>query len=494
MLRLIKPIFPLAAFKPSPRPSQILVRSTHNGEYRLPVNDIVRSYANYGTSPDKVKEQRMESFTRTNEHIDPAPEDTKPEITTDIPKSVNKPLALSVINAKLAAIQTKASVDTQSIKTEVGNLSTNLSAKLDEFKSRIATLGQELSLAKFLEELKRTTKEYRIGIDGVNAKVDQISQLAGDIQMTKNFKSMADKIGVICNVVNGVSTRTDYIDTRIANMEKMVGSIVGDIGGTGIKVESPEANNENAAIQRSLTATTVTAMEWTRASICAMIEMQSSIEKIERLFAMHSKPAPATNDTENVTKQLVDSTRDMDTRIIQLTAIAEAMTGSWGQLENSSVMRINSLGEKVDESTSQVEILDECVHQVMRKLVQFITDYHVGQRNIQGSIAQMESQINSRLCRIEEASLNGVFTESTKEQATKSSKKKWDLFNDLSTPELVLILMFLTATFILLKEIAYAEGWIRVKEDKALATTAVEEMGGGNGEEQKNKRAWGLWQ
>ncbi|KAF8454994.1 hypothetical protein BGX38DRAFT_1170690 [Terfezia claveryi] len=498
MLPLIKPILPrgvllrsqlqrphhpvltLATFKTSPRPSQILVRSIHDWTN---IDDI---YTKYETGRYNVKEGRMELITRTNEHIDPAPEDTKrdpapedtkPDVTTDIPELVTKwnhdPLAFSVINAKLAAIQTKTSEDTQSIKTAVGNLSSNISAKLDEFKSGVATLGQEPSLAKFLEEFK-----------------------SDDIQMTKELKGMADKIGVICNVINGFSIRIDSIDSRIDNVKMAVYNIAGDIGGTEIKVD-PQANEDNAAMQRAFTATTATAMEWTKVLICSIEEVIISMGKIESMAFMHSKPAPVTKDIENATQQLVDSIRIVEAKLGEVRAVEVAMDNSFSRLEDSTKLGIKSLEEKVDESTKKVEKLEECVQQNMGNLAIFIADYNGGQRNIQSSIGQMESQINARLCRIEEASLKRVLTESTKEQATKSSERKWDLFNVLSTPGLVLILMLLTATLILFEEIADAKRLKRVKEDKALATTAVkatEEMGGGNGGEQKNKRAWGLWQ
>jgi len=336
-------------------------------------------------------------------------------------------LVLSEIDAKLAGIQTNldsltsAGTDIQSIKTAVRNMSINLSAELDEFKGSIATPGQGLSVANLLEEFKGTTKDCRVGIDGLSATAGRISQLVGDVPTAKGLKDMADKIRGIYDMVNGVSIRTDYIDTKISGMEEMLKNVENIVGGTGMKMESLLVNQDNAAIQRPLTATTLTAMEWTKALISDMERMQASIEKIERLTNMHSKQTPATKNTKNAAQQLESSICTVEAKLGEIREIEVAMNSSFSRLEDSMKLRIKGLEEKVDGSTKKVE---KSVQQNMGKLAIDMVGLTLyidrGQRNIQSAIGQMEGQMNARLGRIEEASLKKVEkpvpTESTKEQ------------------------------------------------------------------------------
>ena len=323
-------------------------------------------------------------------------------------------MVLSEINAKLAKIHsnmdslTLAGTDMQSIETGMENLFTSLSARLDEFKSLIETPGQGLSLARFLEEFKRTTKDHRADIDSLGAAVDRISQLAGDMQTTKGQEDMANNIRVIYDMVDRVWTKTDYIDTRIAGMGKMHQNVESIIGGTEIKVESPQVNHDNAAVQRSLIATTLTAMEWTKALISGMERMQTSIAKIEGLADIHSKPAPATMDIKNDTQKLESSICTVEAKLGEVKEVVVAINKSFSRLGDSMMLRVKCLEEKVDGSTKKLGELGGGVQQDVGNLAMLVAYYNRGQGDIQSSIRQMQSQMDARLCRIEEALLKKV--------------------------------------------------------------------------------------
>ncbi|KAF8426552.1 hypothetical protein EV426DRAFT_640969 [Tirmania nivea] len=425
------------------------------------------------------KERNRESLKKTKEPIDPTLGDTKLEAIADSLEFATKgsqvTLDLTEINAKLAKVQahiTLKSAVAESVKEVVEDWSTGLSTRLAELKSLIEMPGQEPK-PKLLEEFERTVvKLYRADVDNVAQAVERAFQLAS-MKKIKGLENVADKIGRVYNEVNGLSTRTGNIDTSIADVLKDMKRIVGDIGET---VETLLVNQDKEVTQIYKFLATMIQMVTDKANI------------LERLIDMCAKPEPATKDIENATQQLKYLVRTVEAEL--------------GEIKETAVfleLKIKGFDGKIEKSTEKVENLGESMQQNMGNLANLIADHNYEQKNIQGSIREMESWMKTKLCSIEEACLvreeKPVPTEPAEGQIKKVSRRKWDYIEYCNTAQVVIVAILLAY---LLWKISSAIEQIQNKkvEDTALATTATkatEEKGNGHGEELKDKKPWSIW-